>query len=413
MGDGGAVPANSERLLAMLEQLLGIEVLDVREALSQAAQLIGEAMAADKVDIFLYQPTIDSLEVLGVSDTPMSRKQLASGLDRMPLSNGGHLVDVYRTGQPFATGHAEREDGIPPGLVTALGVRSIVAVPLVVGGERQGVLQLSTARPEAFGEQEIRVAQMATRWVGVITHHAQVVEQVTEQATKQGRRMVAEDLANVLAHDLHDVLTPLKWHLQLLARRAVREQREKDIQDLSAAVESATRLTRLVANLLEIARLDRGIFVLTRVPVNVCQVVRETVALYAGLPTTVQVQAPPELLARADPDRLRQAIDNMLANAIRISPPGRPVTVRVTDQQRPDGAWVVITVRDHGPGIAPELLPRLFERFATGDESVGLGLGLYVTRRIAEAHDGVLRGMSVPGDGARFELTFPAGQEAE
>src|SRR6185312_5314491 len=126
----------------------------------------------------------------------------------------------------------------------------------------------------------------------------------TRQAVEQERRAIAEDIVTVLAHDLNNLLTPLQWHLQLLARRAAKEARERDVRDTSEAIASLKRLTRLVANLLDVARLDRGLFTLAPVPLDVAQLVRETVTLMGTRGSVVQVQAPEYLDAHADPDKL-------------------------------------------------------------------------------------------------------------
>jgi signal transduction histidine kinase len=117
---------------------------------------------------------------------------------------------------------------------------------------------------------------------------------------------------------------------------------------------------------------------------------------------------PDELRVEADPDRLKQALENLIANALRHSPKGVPVDVELAGERRDDGAWAVVSVKDEGPGIATELMPRLFTRFASGPDSTGLGLGLYLARSIAEAHGGALTVTSSPGQGTTFQLALPA-----
>ena len=109
----------------------------------------------------------------------------------------------------------------------------------------------------------------------------------------------------------------------------------------------------------------------------------------------------------ADADRLRQALENLLGNALRHSPEGMPVIVEVTTERRENTTWAVITVQDAGPGIAPDLLPRLFTRFASGGNTKGLGLGLYLARGIAIAHGGTLTADAIPSKGASFRLALP------
>lgn len=100
-----AAEAGNDHLLATLERLLALPATDVRGALDATADLVRAAVGADKVDVFLHDPTIDSLVATGVSDSPMGRRQKAQGLDRLPLANGGPTVEVYRTGVSYNNGH--------------------------------------------------------------------------------------------------------------------------------------------------------------------------------------------------------------------------------------------------------------------------------------------------------------------
>lgn len=97
------------------------------------------------------------------------------------------------------------------------------------------------------------------------------------------------------------------------------------------------------------------------------------------------------------------------ANAVKHSPPGASVAVVVTTEPPDEPRRAAIAVADHGPGVPPELLPRLFERFARGKESTGLGLGLHLAAKIAEAHGGAIAVDPAPAVGARFVLTLPLG----
>lgn len=402
---------NAERLLTTLERLLSIEALDVTEALTEAAQIIGETLYADKVDAFLYHPESDSLIVEGLSDTEMSQREVALGLNRLPLSNGGRAVEVYHTGQPFASGQLELDPEEVPGMVGALGVRSIVAAPLEVAGERRGVIQVASSRGHAFCEADVGFVIAAARWAGQLAHRAELTEQTRRTAAEGERRTLAEELVTTLAHDLNNLLSPLKMHLELAERRARGDGRTQDQRDVASALTAVERLRHLTANLLDVARLDRGLFALAPVEFDVAALVRGTAGVYGGYGTgasPIRVKAPNELVIVGDPDRLRQALENLLANAVKHSPDGKVVIVTTQLVTRADGEeWAAITVSDRGPGISADLLPRIFERYVTDANSSGLGLGLYLTRQIAEAHGGTLTVSSVLGRGTRFELTFP------
>lgn len=141
--------------------------------------------------------------------------------------------------------------------------------------------------------------------------------------------------------------------------------------------------------------------------VGAVALVKEVSAALRAPGRTVEYSGPEELVVVADPDRLRQVVENLTANALKHSPPGLPVGLDVQWQVRPEGRWARLTVSDQGPGIAPELLDTLFERFARGPGSTGLGLGLYLARQIVLAHGGTLEVTSTPGAGTRFEVALP------
>jgi signal transduction histidine kinase len=110
-------------------------------------------------------------------------------------------------------------------------------------------------------------------------------------------------------------------------------------------------------------------------------------------------------MVMADPDRLRQAVGNLLANALRHAP-GSRIVAEVSSIED-EGRWAAITVSDEGPGISSDLRPRLFERFTVGGKSHGLGLGLYLVRQIAEAHGGQVSLDERYQNGARFRVMIP------
>jgi len=398
----------NERLLTMLERLLEIDATEIRAALFEMSQLLAHAFGADKVDIVLYDASIDSLVAMGTSDTPLGRKQRTLGLDRMPIANGGREVAVFQSGESHVTGHAEQDPAELVGLVRGLGIRSSMIVPLVVGGVRRGLLLASSTTPERFSERDLRVLEAAARWVGMVAHRAELVEQLAREAVERGRRAAADELVTVVAHDLRNYLTPLKARVDLLLRRARRRKNQDDVKDAEVASRELDRLAGMIGNLLDAARLEEGVFGVTPQPVDLVTLVRETAAGLATAETPIALAAPEELVVQTDPDRLRQALENVLANAVRHSPPGAPVEVTVRHELDDAGReQAIVTVRDRGRGIPPELLPRLFERFAAGANRGGLGLGLYLAQRIAVALGGSLAADSSPGQGASFHFTLP------
>ncbi|RYZ44275.1 MAG: HAMP domain-containing histidine kinase [Myxococcaceae bacterium] len=393
--------------LQALERLLALPAAELQPTLNTVGQLISELLKADKVDVFLIDMSTQCLVAVGTSDTPMARLQKSLGLDRLQLANGGRAVQVYETGEPFITGRQEEDPEELVGIKHRLGVRSSLLVPLPIGMETRGVLGVASARNDFFTQKDLRFLQAVARWVGMVAHRVELVQELTNLAVKQARRAAAEELITVLAHDMANYLLPLQARIQLLQRRAVRNQSAEDQRDANGAAASLRSLTRLIQDLLDVGRLDQGLFTLRPQPVDVARLARE-VASTADTPGhPVHYRGPEELVMLADPERLRQALENLVANALKHSPQGLPVGVDVQVRNRPEGPWARLAVTDQGPGIPPEQLPTLFERFARGPGSTGLGIGLFLARRVAESHGGTLEVTSKPGDGTRFELALP------
>ncbi len=395
------------RLLATLERLLEIEATEVRSALHEASDLVSEALDADKVDVFLYEDASDSLVAVGTSNTALGRRQHAIGMDRLPLANGGRTTEVYQSGQPYITRQADEDPGVLRGLVDGLGIRSMMLVALEIGGEIRGVLSATSIALDSFTDDDLTFLQAVARWIGALVHRAELVEHIARDSAEQARRSTAEELVTVLAHDLNNHFTPLKLRLDVMARRASQEHREADLVHLREATNGLARLQSLVGDLLDVGRLEQGIFTLSRLPLDIVVLARRTAEVLGTADQAVEVRAPESLILEADPDRMQQALENLVANAIRFSPRGVPVLIAIGEEARKDEQWAVVEIHDKGPGIPPEILPKLFARFSPGPGSSGLGLGLFIAKSIAEAHGGTLEVTSSVGTGTSFRLSLP------
>jgi len=420
------------RLLRTLERLLQLDVTHLTETLNAAAQLVGEAIGAEKVDLFLYHPENHTLQVAGLSATPMSQREVELGLDRIAVADGGRIAEVFETGVLFITGHANLDPSVMRGITEGLGVRSMVVVPLDIGEERRGVLQAASSLEDAFSEHDVRFFQAVKTWVGLLVQRAELIERLTLTVAEQARRLAADELITLLAHDLGNLLSPISLRLQLLRRQAERKGRTRESRDLQGILAGITRLQGLIWNLLDTARLDQGLFMIEPETCDLTVLVEDTVALLRAPTTPIHLQAEPHVLVQADPARLRQVIENLIENALLHAPPKTSVSISIAIERQAQGdemgeaeaveaaedsdsgaeilatrEWALVRVQNEGPGIPPDLLPHLFERYVRGQKSLGLGLGLYVSHQIALAHGGALTADSTPGHGARFTLRLP------
>jgi two-component system CheB/CheR fusion protein len=229
---------------------------------------------------------------------------------------------------------------------------------------------------------------------------------LAEEARRESEARLHEFLAT-LSHELRNPLAPLRNSLQFLrladehdaALAPLREMMERQVE----------HLVRLVDDLLEMSRIKRGALELRREPVDLAEVVRNAMETSGPLieqaAHRLEVSLPPEpLRVNGDPVRLTQILANLLNNAARYT--GRGGDIRVKLERR--DASALISVRDSGAGIAPELLPRLFQMFSRGEASSGLGIGLALARRLAQMHGGEIEARSEgAGRGAEFLVRLP------
>ena len=220
-----------------------------------------------------------------------------------------------------------------------------------------------------------------------------------------------EQRRSFLADVVHELRTPLTV-IRGQAEGIVDGVYAADAEHIAPIVDATRSLEVLVEDLRALALTDTGSLELNREPVDPAELVDETVATFAAQADEARVKliasAPTELpVVDVDPTRMRSAIGNVIANAIRHTPSGGSVSVSAAVATAASGGRVVISVTDTGEGIAPDLLPHVFERFVRGAGSKGSGLGLAIAHDITVAHGGTIEVESAAGAGATFRISLP------
>jgi signal transduction histidine kinase len=294
----------------------------------------------------------------------------------------------------------------PPLLrLASIAVLVLGALAIAAGGRafrrvatRFGDLVEAASRIES-GDYSVRVAERGPGEIRAVTRAFNAMSARLE-ATEMRRRTFLADVT----HELRTPLSIIRGQAEAISDGVY----PADPGHLAPILDATTTLERLVEDLGTLALSETGSLVLARESVDLAVLVNSTLTSLAATAEAAGVRLDEDIAAdlppvEADPARLSGVLRNLLANAIRYTPAHG--SVRVTAQR--SGDQVVVEVRDTGAGIAPELLPRVFERFVKGPGSIGSGLGLAIAHDIVQAHGGSIEAASQEGKGTTVRFTLP------
>ena len=241
---------------------------------------------------------------------------------------------------------------------------------------------------------------------------AATVRERTARLAAEAATRARDEFLSVAAHELKTPLTALTANTQILARRL----KKADLQtapwltdQVRIIDQQAERLARLIAQLLDLSRLDQKKLTADRTPTDLAGLATKVVAAFRARATrhTLALHAEPGLVAEVDALRIEQVLNNLLDNAIKYSPDGGQIDIEVV---RADGGHARLTVRDRGIGIPPAKRGAIFERFYQAhadDNRSGLGLGLYICHHIVTQHDGTIAAEFPADGGTCFVVLLP------
>jgi GAF domain-containing protein len=180
---GGLMPTEQQttrrrHYLPLLQRLLSIRRPTLEETLNEASTKIAAAFQADKVDCFIHHAATDMLVALGTSETPLGRRQQALGLDRLPVQRGGRAATVFLSAQPFVTGAAHQDPDELPEIITELGIRSTIAVPLMAEERVDGVLSVTSRDESQYGRADMELLESISYWIQLLRQRQQLLDQV-------------------------------------------------------------------------------------------------------------------------------------------------------------------------------------------------------------------------------------------
>jgi signal transduction histidine kinase/CheY-like chemotaxis protein len=401
------------RFLAEASRLLA-ESIEYEERLAHVAQ-IAVPVIADWCSIDVLEES-GQLRRVAVAAVDQAKEMLAyeQGYPFDPEAPHG-APKVLRTRRPELCIEVTNEiltalarDAQHLELLRATGLTSFISVPLEARGRILGVLTLAMSESDrCYKSADLPLAEDLAHRIAAAIDNARLYR------TAQDSIHMRDVFLSVAAHELRTPLTSLLGYTQLVERRSRHASTisDRDRQALRIVSDQATRLSKMVTSLLDISRLQLGQLSIEPTVLDLgalaARLVEETRPLllqhsieYIGTHTPV--------LISGDELRLEQALQNLIQNAVKYSPDGGAITVRVAC----DTTRASVAVTDSGIGIPPEALPQLFQRFYRApnvdpQHISGLGVGLYVVKEIVELHGGNAAVNSEVGAGSTFTLSIP------
>jgi signal transduction histidine kinase len=351
------------------------------------------------------------------------QRRLAVSDGVLPITQAPVLVDDRLVGLAMVLVRPPRPSGIPRELAQLLSLPSTlllivasVVVAMVIfyparrrlagleyAAQRLGGGDLTARAPHKGGDEIARVAAAFNRMAGEL--------QTRDAALRTSDGLRRQMMADV-SHELKTPLTAMRGYIETLRMPEVVLDAERRDRYFETIDRETRRLERIVKDLLDLARYEHGSVVLQRRVFDIERLFENVAGRHErdantkGVAIRIHVDPHADQVV-ADPDRIEQAIENLVGNALRHTPAGGTVTLRATQA---DGVATLL-VSDTGAGIAPEHLPHLFERFYKADtaraaDSAGSGLGLSITKAIVARHGGTIRVTSQPGL-TTFTLVLP------
>ncbi len=359
------------------------------------------------------------------------------GEDAGPRPFGSGLTSqIIRTGQPLLINEDMDRNRARLGIEQmGRNTASYLGVPIPSGGQTIGVISVqSTDQEGRFTEADQRLLSTIASAVGVAIHNAKLFEDARQaRAAAEEADAAKSSFLSTVSHELRTPLTSVLGFAKIIRRRLeerlfplipeddrkVQQAKEQVIENLGVVVSEGERLTKLIDDVLDLAKIEAGKFTWNMATVSISDVIERAIAATASLFEAKKLSllrdVEPDLpTITGDQDRLIQVIINLISNAVKFTDSGS-----VTCSARQRGDELVVSVTDSGIGIATTDQPKVFEKFkqvgdTLTDKPKGTGLGLPICKEIVEYHGGKIWVESAPGRGSTFSFTLPiAGPSAQ
>ena len=409
--------------------LLFSSTLD-REALMQKVlEALTRDLHYDRAMISFYDPVrqvVRDARAFGVSPEIQAFARAREIPVTDPLSPEGI---VLLQGQPLLVGDVQavwdRMHPLNQELALLTQTKSWIAVPLKIKDRIFGSLMVDRIQAHSLTQDDLELMMTVAHQVAIALDNASAYEQIEELNVgleakvrertadlEQADRLRSQFLSHV-SHELKTPLTSIKGFLQNLLDGLTGPLNEKQQRYVSRMLDNSNRVIRMIEDLLDRTRIQSGRLDLVPSVIDLGHCVADTVEqlrllTQAKRQTLETITPPAPLIVLADRDRLIQIVMNLVQNALKFTPEGGSIMVTVRQENQTHAG---VSVRDTGPGIAPEFLDQIFDPFfrikQVRSGIKGLGLGLSIVRTLVELHGGTIAARSEPGQGAELYFTIP------
>jgi K+-sensing histidine kinase KdpD len=389
-------PRELEVLYALSQAVAG--AVDLEATLEQIAYLVRSVFIYDS--IVLYEPRTD--QVL----EPVYARAIGRGRFREADLAWGEAIsqEAYQTGQNvirvevISGDNSDRTDN-----------RHSLGMPLKIRDRRIGAVVFIRFGGPPYTNDQTRLAEFIAVHIAQLVEHRHLAERIANLEARRKLEGLQDDFIATVSHELITPLGFIKGYATTLLREDIEWDNQTRREFLSIIDEEADRLHELIDNLMDSSRLQAGTLPMSFQPVRLDTLLKDisqrTRSLHEHLSIEVVIHAQ-ALHVQADPTRLVQVFDNILNNAIKYAPDS-PITITLDQAEQ----TTCVAIQDKGPGIAPEHLENIFQRFyrvpQQGTLTRGTGLGLYICRKIIQAHGGHITAESTVGQGTTFYIYLP------
>jgi two-component system sensor histidine kinase KdpD len=385
--------------LSYLQELMQIasRSSDSRNSIETFIIALRKELVFDNVAVYLQDKTTQNLEIV-----------YARAVGRSKAAEADAAWGEDFAGQVVKKGHIlllDPKPDISPD--DRLHQAYLLGLPIREGTLIRGAMVFVRFGGPLYEDQHIAIASLAGEMLSMLFQRAAWAELQLELEDLKRQMQLQEDFVSTISHELRTPLGFIKGYSTSLLRPDTNWDEATQNEFLTIIDEETVRLSLLIENVLESARLQSKTLPLRFQPLRLDGVLRDVTlrmrARHKDLDVNTQLESVPPIIG--DSVRLAQVVENLFTNALKYAP-GSPIDIllnQVSDK-------IVISFMDHGPGIPKESLPLIFERFyrVRGEKTItGTGLGLYICKQIIQAHRGKIWAESTPGQGTTFLIELP------